>query len=260
MTAEEMKYEFLVGFDLITKQGGAGVENEELSVIFTTAQENVIMAKYDGTRDGISYEATEKRKKELSKIILAKSLAPSLYQIGVHRNGVFFDLPFRTGEECFLVIEENCIITPDDSNCIEHDNTEYSETGKLTIEVKPIPHDFYIANINNPYRQPYIKQAWRMDGQKNPNTTAKLHELISDGTYEFDTYNIWYIKKPRPIIISKANSTKTIDGYPCTTSLDCELDTIVHRDIVDEAIRIASRQTREYQQYNVQNLETQINK
>lgn len=58
-----------------------------------------------------------------------------------------------------------------------------------TILVKPITHDQYWKNINNPFKQPNREVAWRLnyiDG----------HEIIPDSTYVIDTYTIRYIKYP----------------------------------------------------------------
>ena len=67
----------------------------------------------------------------------------STYQGGVHPNGIFLDLP-----EGFLYAVEEAVRL----------------IGQSTESwVKPVKHDEYLANINNPYKKPYKNLIWRMD-------------------------------------------------------------------------------------------------
>ena len=244
-----MKYQFELTLDRRLGASAQGYNNEELSYLLTEAQLNVMFNKYSGLSNNISFEGNEKRRKELGKLVTNKPLIPSLYQTGVHTNGTFYDLPYRNTEECWLVVEERAFISSTTNSCIS--NKE--------IEVKPITHDQFTKNINNPFKKPYEKLVWRLDIGFNPNNNSKIHELITGDNITINSYIIRYIKKPKPIIIGTSGSVRTIEGYSLVTTIDCELDSIIHMDIVDEAVRLATKDSREYPQYQAENLENKIN-
>ena len=62
-------------------------------------------------------------------------------------------------------------------------------------------------------------------------------ELLS--RYEIYSYTMRYIKKPSPIIIEQIDESDiAINGQ--RGELDCKLAEIIHRDIVERAVQIAS--------------------
>ena len=118
----------------------------------------------------------------------------------------------------------------------------------LDVEVDPIDDDFYSANKENPYKKPTIEKIWRID---SADESQKKHEYITDGTFTLTTVHLHIDRKPRPIIIPDTTAVVydatdgTIDGVwfvdyiAAGASLDCLLDPIIHRDIVDKAVKLA---------------------
>ena len=113
------------------------------------------------------------------------------------------------------------------------------------VEVDPIDDDFYSANRDNPYKKPSIKKIWRVDGADD---SQKIHEYVTDGTFTLSTIHLHIDRKPRPIIVPEIPSLVydaadgTIDGIyfmDYRTGLDCLLDPIIHREIVDKAVKLA---------------------
>jgi len=123
----------------------------------------------------------------------------------------------------------------------------------LDVEVDPVDDDFYSANKSNPYKKPSIEKIWRID---SADESSKEHEYITDGTFTLTTVHLHIDRKPRPIIVPEttdinyATTDGTIDGIwfsdysnvltsGARDGLDCLLDPITHRAIVDNAVKLA---------------------
>ena len=219
MTANEMSFEFQVGADVVASDGAPGYTDEEIGILLTKAQERFVKQKYTskGNKYFKGFEGSEKRRKDLSELIRTANLTNadlSASQVDVHRNGFFYDLP---ADMLYSVSE---IVTTDIEDC-----SVVGTTPLLTqIEVQPVTHDEYNININNPHKKPYNKLVWRLDYNSDE------HELITDGSYGITGYQIRYLKKPTSIIV---------DNTIPINQIDSELDSSTHREIVDEAIKIA---------------------
>jgi hypothetical protein len=220
LTAAQMKEEFEILYDKITNLAAPGYENEEISLFLNLSQERIIKGRINpkGNKYGESFEQTEKRRKDFSELIrdavdgsgnLTTSISAN--QNGVLPNGTFFDLPL----DFLYAITERI-------------ETDITCNGALKqIDVKPITHDQYNINVDNPFKQPDNNLAWRMDFSRENVSSAekKRHEIITDGTYSPKKYYLRYIKRPQEI---------DIDG-----AVDCELDASLHREIVAKAVEIA---------------------
>jgi len=223
MTAAEMKDEFLILYDKITNFDAPGYEDDEISRFLSRAQERLILHLYNplGNKYNTGFEGSEQRRKDLSELMRNATITvPSVSQVGVNTNGTFFDLP---NDFLYAVSEE--VLTASSNPCFDGNS----------IVVKPITHDEYTINKKNPFKKPYRDLIWRMDFSRTVvGTNPKRHELITDGNYTVAAYNVRYLRRPQPIIVG----VNTIEGL--VGPLDCELDAITHRAIVDEAVALAS--------------------
>lgn len=86
------------------------------------------------------------------------------------------------------------------------------------IKVKPFSHDEYIVNINNPFKKPDTNNVWRVDMQDK-------QILVTDGTLTITSYSCNYIGMPPDIDIDN--------------NVDCVLQSQIHEDIINGAIKIA---------------------
>lgn len=234
MTSLEMQAEFLILYDKITNFDAPGYTSEEVSIFLTKGQERAFFDTYNplANRFHEGFEETEARRKDLQELVKYPDtpLTPSASQTGVHLNGQFWDLP---NDYLYTVSEE--VITASSDPC----------KNGIRLRVKPITHDYYSINVINPFKKPNINQyVWRLDYQN------RRHELITDGTFTITSYLPRYIKTLNPIIIDGS----TIDGV--TGPQDCQLNSIIHRRIVDEAVKIATAST-DPQLYQIKNKEQQ---
>lgn len=217
MTSAEMLKEFDILYDKITSFSAPGYEDDEKSIFLTKAQERVVLSLLNPLKNFVheGFEETEVRRKDLQELVKGATLiTPSATQTNVYPNGIFFDLP----EDCLYVISEE-ITTSSSIPC----------KNNVRVRVKPITHDYYTINKENPWKKPnYLQNVWRLD------YSSRKHEIITDGTFTVSSYVIRYIKKLQPIIIG----ANTVDG--ATGPLNCELNPIIHKRIVEVAVQIAT--------------------
>lgn len=224
MNSNEMKYAFLLRYDKIDSLSSPGMDDREVADFLNQAQIRIFLRQYIPAANEYQkgFEMSEKRRRDLAELVTTAILTTSdlsASQTGVHTNGKFVDLPSK-----FLyAIEENC--------------TFAGSSEPIPVDV--VEHDFYIANIRNPYKKPYKNLVWRMniartshgagteEGDNAP--TAKRVEIITDGT-AFVTYFVRYLSSPRDIVV---------DEITPANQVSCQLDDSLHDMIVDEAVRIA---------------------
>jgi hypothetical protein len=311
MTAEQMKYEFDVGYDRITNFDAPGYVPKEISTFLTRSQEQLV---YD-ILESSAYD--EKNKKAMSR--LRQVIPLSTFTAGNYPNGFSTPLQVSIGGATLSFVSgpnviqdsangfvtagfrEGDVITvtgaTTTANNIEYvvkkvatgsltvssqtpvDTSEAGVAGTLIvadpvlkvrneradialiagnfyfdkiagnaitdIEVDPIDDDFYSINKDNPYKKPNIRKIWRID---SADESSKEHEYITDGTFTLTTIHLHIDRKPRAIIVPEtsdvvyAGTDDTIDGIwfvDYHTGLNCELDPIIHRAIVDKAVKLA---------------------
>lgn len=136
----------------------------------------------------------------------------------------------------------------------EFDIREGVEAGKSIKEyvIVPISYREYDREMSKPYAQPLKKQAWRLfqnntmgfdfDSELIPKFNVVQH--IADPEQPgFNTgdvqlvYKIRYIRRPKPIILEDLPNGLEIDGE--TSESSCELNPIIHIDILNKAVELA---------------------
>jgi len=217
MTANTMADEWEVYFDKVTNNDSPGYEDTEISLLLTKAEERFFFQNYAGhnkLQEG--FEETEKRRKDLSELINNSEITTaSTTQLGILPNGTFYDLP----ADFLYAIKEEVTIASSDA-CVNGNR----------IKVKPITHDEYTVNLENPFKQPYDELTWRLDYSRVSSTTDRRHELITDGSYTISTYHLRYLKRLPGI---------TVDRTVTTNQVNSLLDESTHRRIIDIAVEIA---------------------
>ena len=314
MTAEQMKYEFDVGYDKITNFDAPGYEPKEISTFLTRAQEIISLDILD------SSAFDEKNKKAVSR--LRQVIPLTTFTAGNYPNGFRTPLQISVGGANLEFTADNILDDSNDEWIINgfrvgdvititgdtpSNNGVYSVIGVtadeltvspqtlftdiqpadsaalvttdpvlrvrneradiklgttnfyyaripavvpatnpvsyviLDVKVNPTDDDFYSANKDNPYKKPSIEKIWRIDSADD---SQKEHEYITDGTFTINTIHLHIDRKPRPIIVPDAyiEGDDTIDGVyfaDYIDGLDSLLDSIIHRTIVDLAIKLA---------------------
>lgn len=221
MTAAQMKQLFLELYDKLANQAAPGYIDEEINTFLNLGQLEFVKTRYNskGNQYNEGLEATEKRRKDLSEltrdVVLTGGSLNTSDQTGVSPNGEFFDLP---NEFLYTLREEVTLLSSD--ACVN--NTR--------VLVKPVTHDEYGININNPFKKPSKDRVWRLDFSRDLTTGVtndrNRHEIITFAGATVDEYFVRYIKLPQVIDI--------------INDIDCELNASVHEEIVAIAVRIAT--------------------
>lgn len=217
MDANEMRDAFLTRYDKLDSLSSPSIEDSEIEEFMNQAQDRKFTHLYmpEGNPTGLGFEMSEKRRRDLSELVKTdNSTTASSSQIGVHTNGIFYDLP----TDFLYAIEESLVI-----------NT-------VSVPIKPIEHDYYLSNINNPYKQPSMDVSWRLNISREDHGTGigdpsdKRVEIITHGPTP-TTYFVRYLAYPRRIVINVTTPA---------SSVSCQLDESLHDSIIDEAVKIAT--------------------
>ena len=88
--------------------------------------------------------------------------------------------------------------------------------------------------MSKPYKRPLKFQAWRV--LDNISAGDKHADIISNPNDSIIQYTVRYVKKPRAIILDTLSGV-TIEGS--STPQTCELDPILHEEILQRAVELA---------------------
>ena len=251
MTTKEFSSEFDILYDNASK-GAPGLDLYEKSVFLTQAQEEIVKEAYSGySRTGVSFEGSERRRRQLSELVKdywttteapseqqetstldsnnvsrkSDTNTPNYVDMNIVDGSVFYFLPT---EVMYLVFER---VTLNDNRI---------------INVTPVTHDEFNQSIKNPFRKPSRNIAWRLDVQA-PGAYMKV-EIVANQAVK--KYHIRYVKKPNAIILSNFESDDELAGLGLTVDGDniersSELNNEMHRDILSRAVEIAVLVSRE---------------
>lgn len=213
MTTSEFSNEFDVLYNNITSNQAPGLDNYEKSVVLTKAQEEVVLGLYSGT-SGFSFEETEYLRRCLDSLIETTTLKPtSLEEIKIYQSSTLFQLPTDKTKECWFITYEQATLN----------------NNKL-VKVIPVRLDEWNVVKDNPFKKQNKNKVIRIDSGNN------IIELISD--LPVSEYKIKYLRKPSPIILETITTGEKINGE--SEEKPCELNTVLHRLILDRAVQLAA--------------------
>lgn len=242
MTASEISAQFDILYSNLTNYEGSGFTAKEKSILLSYAQLQVL-EKYYPIGD-----LTEENKRYLTPL-KKEAVIPCVNSIHYSNASTAYlpvDHAYTLSEACTQLFNANSIcITPG--------------TVRTMYKVKSITEDYYGANIDNPFKQPYLNLIWRLDRHDLGDLTRIL---IGDNTFSIITYHLVYYTTADPIIVPYTYTANhgTIQGlnfvdYP--NGLVSPVD-YLHHEIIQEAVRIATASTKDQVGYQIQNLEKQL--
>lgn len=147
------------------------------------------------------FEVNEDARKALTNLVKSETVSAEVGTpaglVKIDSTSVFFQVQPVLSGELYKIVEEFATID---------DLADYP--------VKPITHDQYHANIENPFKKPYGDLVWRLD-------IDGYVELVSRGlTHSIDTYTYRYLTSPTRIDF-------TTDEYAALDLRDKDLKNIV---------------------------------
>ena len=215
MTAKEMRYEFDLLYNNIMSNMAPGLDDYEVSLFLTQAQEQIVSQLYEGSNLKFGFESSESNRRILASLICSYSQNVSDPQVLGKFLQYFVSLP----SDLWVLIEEH--VNMADTDCCKGSNKN--------VVIVPVKYDEVNRILLNPFRCPNSKRVLRLDAN-NLEITIISHYIIN-------TYYCTYLKKPHPIIISDLPEGFSIDGY--IYAQDCLLNDAIHRLIIKYAVQLA---------------------
>lgn len=254
MTANEMALQVKIQYEKLNSAGAPGIQDGIMSRILSNAQLYYILARLnDKTNNlGEGIEETELRGEGMSQLLTSQSILPSSPTPENVPNGTFFNLP----KDYWFNLYEHAII--DKISCINQQPIQAFVRAIRHDELSKM-QDAYTGNYYKvPYYNSYSAEVLRLFysrvqsgynssfvNQLNPTTnptynptvdngydylttqTAKRHELVTDGTFNVDSYFVRYYRMPREIVVDQQN---------LSNQRHCELDDFTHQAIIEVAV------------------------
>jgi hypothetical protein len=232
MDALEFDDRFDVLYNNITSNQAPGLNAYEKSLFLTKAQDEILKNYFNpkGNKYQEGFDGNPKRQIDFSSITVSAS--PEVTDGGLFdaRDKVkHVSLP----KDVWMIINERLEVTRG------KDDKERT----VDLVVLAITFDEYDRLMSKPYKRPNNYQAWRLITHNGEDNNS---DLIAGPNDEITEYKIRYIKRPHPIIVDSLDDL-TIDGY-CFTgdgfdgaeeTEGCELDPILHEEILQRAVELA---------------------
>lgn len=235
MTKEEFSNQFSVLYNNVTSNQAPGLSEYEKSVFLTKGQDEVLKNYFlpQSNSKQAGYDDNQKRQIDFSMItkvytVGSQGLNTAALYDG-HSNSVNVALP----TDVMMIINERVTVTRN------------STTG-VGLVVRALQFDDYDKLMSKPFTRPLKNQAWRIIVSE----TAGKADLIVGPKDTITSYVIRYVKRPKPIITGDLDGL-TIHGYYLTggtapaagayqtTDGECELDPILHEEILQRAVELA---------------------
>ena len=214
----EFSNEFDVLYNNIMSNAAPGLNEYEKSVFLTKSQEEIVKNHFNpnGNKYKEGLDDSPKRQIDFSELIkVAEGVLTDTPPITFDNRAKVYNLP----EDTFIIINESI------------------ETNKGTRQIVPISYNDYSRLMSRPYKEPIKYQAWRIITTSINDITV---ELIANSNETIQKYKVRYIRKPAPIITADLSSEYgdiTINGI--NTISECELNPIIHQEILQRAVELA---------------------
>lgn len=236
MTADEMSSQFDVLYDNVLKNPAPGLNEYEKSVFLTKAQTELVMNHFNpkGNKYQEGFDDSNKRQIDFSELITTASLSEGTITIST---GVSIDTRAK-----FYLLPSNVLVIVNESAIIQ------DGAKQILTQIVPLHYENYTRLMSKAYKEPNKYQTWRFIAQGSSTNIIKS-ELIPKSNSTIIEYAVRYVRRPRPIILTNLDSSYgdvTIDGYssPLSSTGDvCELNPIIHREILDRAVELAKAAT-----------------
>ena len=225
MTTQEFSNEFDVLYNNIMSNQAPGLDEYEKSVFLTKAQLEILKNYFNpkGNKYGQGFDENAKRQIDFSTLITVAK--PPQY---TPKEGyVKFDdrsQLYRMPQDILLMLNETGINTVDGVNRL--------------ISIIPMNYEEYARLMSKPWKQPLKNQGWRLF--QSTGGVDFISEIVIKYNSSLTNYKIRYVKRPKPIILANLAdeySNVSIEGIDTIT--ECELDPILHPEILQRAVELA---------------------
>lgn len=211
------------------------LDEYEKSVILTQAQDIIVKSYFDRTlnQQAQGFDDSARRQIDFSSLITVKTATKFVPGGGEYvpesydSRGILYKCPTNV----LVVLNEKLEIT---------------SNGKIkSISVViPINYKEYDRQMSKAYTQPLKKQSWRLFQTENSGVDVVSEIIPVEGSIsptDEVKYKIRYIRRPRPIVLQdfSQDTTDNVDIDGVSTRSECELNPIIHMDILNKAVELA---------------------
>ena len=222
-------------------RGEIVLDEYEKSVLLTQAQDIIVKQYFEGGGINGGFDDSARRQVDFSNLITVEEITKEENPVLIpydERSLIYKTPATVTGKAKVLYILNEKIVVSTTSG-------QPAVTTKRQYVVVPINYKEYDRQMSKAYAQPLKKQAWRLFQDGGTSALDLYSEIIpvenSIASGEVPKYKIRYIRRPQPIILTNLDFTTQadleIDGVK--TISECELNPIVHMDILNKAVELA---------------------
>lgn len=269
MTTTEFSNQFDLLFNNISSNQAPGLNEYEKSVFLTKAQDEIVKNYFQAESNGNTvkkgFDDTAIRQMDFSDLIVSKTIQEETGDNAVPSvdpRALVYKI--SKDDRVYIIINESLYLM-------------VNQEGKLKVngirQVIPIKYTEYMRLMSKPFKEPLKNMAWRIITQgregdadvdistpvdkpiSDPTTVAKSVsskiEIVitsadkniykSNGETNTIQYNIRYVRKPRPIILTNLSDSfgedLSIDGYK--QAMTSELNESTHEAILQRAVELA---------------------
>ncbi len=260
MTTTEFSNQFDLLFNNISSNQAPGLNEYEKSVFLTKAQDEIVKNYFQAESNGNTikkgFDDTAIRQMDFSDLIMSKTLEEENEEPDVDPRALVYKI--SKDDRVYIIINESLYLM-------------VNQEGKLKVngirQVVPIKYTEYMRLMSKPFKEPLKNMAWRIitkgregdaDVDKSTGdptiidktvsskieiviTTADKNRYKKNGETNTIKYNIRYVRRPRPIILTDLSDTfgedLTINGY--NKAMTCELNESTHEVILQRAVELA---------------------
>lgn len=229
MTTQEFSDQFDVLYNNIMSNQAPGLDEYEKSVFLTKAQYEIIKNYFNpkSNKNQEGFDDSPKRQIDFSNLMAAAKpsvVTPTTY-VKFDSRSSLYALP----SDILFALNETGVVT------------ENTKTRLVTIV--PISFEEYARILSKPYKQPLKNQGWRLlnigsTTSGGTTTVNRVSEIIVKTGGVLSDYTIRYVRRPKPIILTTLTDTNvSLEGDTAIT--ECELDPILHPEILQRAVELA---------------------
>ena len=222
MNNSEFSWRFDVGYNNITSNQAPGLNEAEKSNFLTQAEYEITKNHYTANSAGNTikegFDDSAKRQADFSTLMQVASCTPASAPVKIDSRSSVYSFP----TDVFIMVNEVIQTT----------------NGKI-LQVIPLRYDEYTRLMSKPFKRPLKNQVWRLinSGSVAGTIATKRVEIIAGVGETVSSYSVRYVRVPKPIIVADLDGL-TIDGQS-TASTECEIDPILHEDILQRAVELA---------------------
>ena len=223
MTITEFSDQFDVLFNNITSNQAPGCNEYEKSLFLTKAEKEIVKNYFTANSAGNTikegFDDSAKRQADFS-VLMRTGACTSVTMSATNKIDERSEV-FSYPNDVYIVINETVKI------------------GSAIKQVIPLRYDEYTRLMSKPFKRPLKNQVWRLinSGSVAGTVATKRVEIIAGVGETVSSYSVRYVRVPKPIIVADLDGL-TIDGQS-TASSECEIDPILHEDILQRAVELA---------------------